>query len=170
MSADYNLACKQAIADMIYRYCRGLDRMDKPLALSVFHPQSDVDYDHMFAGSGPGFIDWVWGQHHAMARHSHNITNLYVEPGRDQCTSEAYVHVLLRTEGTESVSVIEGHGRYLDEWVPYEGRWVIKKRRYVHEFEDTRVLSRDAVPHALSSSRRDSSDPSYALEPKLTFK
>src|SRR5438477_89804 len=32
------LAAKQAITEVIYRYCRGLDRMDRALALSVWHP------------------------------------------------------------------------------------------------------------------------------------
>ena len=160
---------KSAIADMLYRYCRGLDRMDKPLALSVFHPRSELDYDHMFKGTGPGFIDWVWGQHRAMARHSHNITNLYVEAAGDKAASEAYVMVLLRLEAPDGVSVIQGNGRYLDQWVRFENRWVIKTRRYVHEFEDKRKLGHDAVPQTKSTSRRDPSDPSYSLLPKLTF-
>lgn len=163
------LATKIAIRDMLHRYCRGLDRMDKQLALSVFHPDSVVDYDHMFTGTGPGFIDWVWIRHSGMARHSHNITNLYVEPGAERSASEAYVIVMLRVEGPDSVTVIQGVGRYLDQWVRHEGRWVIKRRRYIHEFGDRRVLATDDVPQALSSSRRDPSDPSYALTPELTF-
>lgn len=32
------LAAKWAITEVIHRYCRGLDRMDKALALSCWHP------------------------------------------------------------------------------------------------------------------------------------
>jgi hypothetical protein len=163
------LADRLAIQDTLHRYCRGLDRMDKALALSVFHAQSKVEYDHMFAGSGAAFIDWVWEQHRGMARHSHNITNLYVEIDGERAASEAYALVVLRFETEAGVSVVQNLGRYLDEWQRDGGRWTIRRRRYVHEFQETRLLADDAVPAARTSSRRDGGDPSYALQPALNF-
>jgi hypothetical protein len=62
-----------------------------------------------------------------------------------------------------------GHGRYLDEWVRFEERWVIKRRRYVHEFQEIRRVERDMAPATKVPSRRDQSDVSYSLTPKLTF-
>jgi hypothetical protein len=164
-----NAPARLAIQDMLYRYCRGLDRMDKALALSVFHPQSEIAYDHMFAGSGAAFVDWVWEQHRGMARHSHNITNLHVEVAGQRASSEAYALVMLRLETDQGVAVVQNFGRYLDEWVREQDRWMIRRRRYVHEFQETRLLSEDPVPAERTSSRRDVSDPSYALTPKVSF-
>ena len=65
--------------------------------------------------------------------------------------------------------MIQTHGRYLDKWVRLEQRWVIKRRRYVHEFQEIRRLESDMAPATHVPSRRDTSDPSYSLTPRLTF-
>jgi hypothetical protein len=163
------LTLKLAIEDMLHRYCRGVDRMDRALALSVFHPESTVEIDAAFAGSGPGFIDWVWERHAGVARHLHNITNVCVGGDSEKAASEAYVMALLRIESQGGLLVLQSHGRYLDEWVRFEERWVIKRRRYVHEFQEIRRLESDMTPATRVPSRRDRSDASYSLTPNLTF-
>jgi hypothetical protein len=65
--------------------------------------------------------------------------------------------------------VLQSHGRYLDEWVRFEGRWVIKRRRYVHEFQEIRRLAEDIAPATQVPSRRDTGDASYSLTPGLKF-
>ena len=164
------LTLKLEIEDMLHRYCRGVDRMDRELALSVFHPESTVEIDAAFTGSASALIDWMWERHRSAARHLHNITNVIVS-GTDGQTaaSEAYVMALLRVESQSGLMVIQTHGRYLDEWVRFEDRWVIKRRRYVHEFQEIRRLESDMAPAKQVPSRRDPSDPSYSLTPRLTF-
>ena len=161
------LMLKLAIQDMLHRYCRGVDRMDRPLALSVFHPDSTVEIDAAFTGSGPGFIDWVWERHRGAARHLHNITNVCVNGNGDTAASEAYVMALMRIESAGGLMVLQSHGRYLDEWVRFEDRWVIKRRRYVHEFQEIRRMESDMAPATQVPSRRDHSDASYSLTPRL---
>jgi hypothetical protein len=46
---------------------------------------------------------------------------------------------------------------------------VIKRRRYVHEFQEIRRLESDMAPAKQVPSRRDRSDASYSLTPNLTF-
>lgn len=163
------LTLKLAIEDMLHRYCRGVDRMDRELALSVFHPESTVEIDAAFTGSAPALIDWMWERHRSAARHLHNITNVIVSGTEDAASSEAYVMALLRIESQNGLMVIQTNGRYLDEWVRFEERWVIKRRRYVHEFQEIRRLESDMAPAKQVPSRRDPSDPSYSLTPPLTF-
>jgi hypothetical protein len=163
------LTLKLAIEDMLHRYCRGVDRMDRPLALCVFHPESTVEIDAAFTGTGEDFIDWMWERHRSAARHLHNITNVIVSGTDAAAASEAYVMALLRVESQNGLMVIQTHGRYLDEWVRFEARWVIKRRRYVHEFQEIRRLESDMAPAKQVPSRRDPSDPSYSLTPRLTF-
>ena len=54
------LAAKQAITEVIYKYCRGLDRMDRELADTVWHPDGTADYGN-FQGTGAQFLDYVLG-------------------------------------------------------------------------------------------------------------
>ena len=161
------IADKIAISDMLHRYCRGIDRMDRALALSVFHPDAELDYGSAFRGSGEEFIDWVWRAHAQVVRHSHNITNCYVEVDGDRAASEAYSFMMMRMDTPDGPMVLQSNGRYLDEWVRYESRWVILKRRSVHEFQEIRRLEIGSRPEAEVVATRDAHDPSYQLVPAL---
>ncbi len=156
------LVAKQAISEIIYRYCRGLDRMDRPLALSCWHTDGTADYGELFRGTGEGFIDWVWPRHEALLGHSHQITNILIEVDGERAASESYVTVALRSErdaGTLTDRVTRG--RYLDRWSRRAGVWAIDHRIYVHELVHTHeVRASHAGP---GNGRRDRDDPSYAL-------
>ncbi|HPG27475.1 MAG TPA: nuclear transport factor 2 family protein, partial [Myxococcota bacterium] len=89
---------QQAIRDVLSRYCRGLDRMDKEMAYAVWHDGGTAFYDGIFEGTGRGFVDWVWTAHEAMERHSHQITNVLIELDGDRASSESYVTVVLWTK------------------------------------------------------------------------
>ena len=50
------LVDRQAIHDVILRYCRGVDRMDRELLLAAYH--SDAIDDHgLFVGGPAAFAD-----------------------------------------------------------------------------------------------------------------
>ena len=117
------LVDKQAIRDVLSRYCRGLDRMDKAMARAVWHSGGTALYEGIFEGTGHGFIDWVWEAHAGMERHSHQITNVLIEsnPGdADKATSEAYVTVVLWTlpdaDGRQQELVGRGRSLGADRW------------------------------------------------------
>ena len=156
------LADKQAITEVLYRYCRGLDRMDADMARSVWHPGGVADYRPIFQGTGDEFVEWVWQAHAAMERHSHQITNVLIEVDGDIAASEAYVTVALRTLPSDGKAVeIEARGRYLDRWSRRDGRWAIESRRFVEDLQ----RAHDAAPIDAEEggSRRDRSDPSYEV-------
>lgn len=158
------LAAKQSITEVIYRYCRALDRMDLELAATIWHPEGTADYGpSMFQGTGAGFIAWVWEQHTAMHSHSHQITNVLIELDGDRAASEAYVTAALRTEsGPDEPIEIVSRGRYVDRWSYRHGRWAIDHRQFAEDFT-TFMSVTNAVPAAsVTSSRRDATDPSYA--------
>ena len=84
------LSDKQAITEVIYRYCRGLDRMDAEMVRAVWHPGGTADYGaDMFRGTGDEFVAWVWAAHAGMDRHSHQITNILIELDGDSAASES---------------------------------------------------------------------------------
>ena len=127
-----DLLAKQEITEQLYRYCRALDRFDKPMAMQVWHEDATADYgDDIFQGTGEGFVEWVWPVHeHGFTFHSHQITNVLIDVRDDTAVSEAYVTVWLRpVEGDDLVD----RGRYLDRWERRDGRWAIVARRYVSD-------------------------------------
>ena len=76
---------RQAIEDVLFRYCRGVDRGDAALIASAYHPDAiDEHGARTFAGEGigHGIIDMTGSQRITF----HSITNMTVafhEP--DQC-------------------------------------------------------------------------------------
>ena len=58
MSEDIDVIDKQAITEIIYRYCRGLDRMDRELTLSCWHEGGTDDHGALFSGTADEFVAW----------------------------------------------------------------------------------------------------------------
>lgn len=158
------LSDKEAIRDVLARYCRALDRMDKPAAYAVWHADGTAHYHDMYEGSGHGFVDWVWEAHAATERHSHQIAQSLIEVNGDTANSESYVTVALWTlpdaEGMQREIV--GRGRYLDRWSRRGGRWAIDHREHVLDMHTVQPLPRGPVSDL---SRRDGGDPSFAYFP-----
>lgn len=152
----------QAIRDVLSRYCRGLDRMDKEMARRVWWPAGTAFYDGIFEGTGHAFIDWVWKAHATMERHSHQITNALIEVVGDWATSESYVTVVLWTlpdaEGRQRELV--GRGRYLDRWEKRDGVWGLTHRTHLLDMSSSHVLDRSEVS---TGSRRDRTDLSFGF-------
>jgi len=158
---------KQAIRDVLSRYCRGLDRMDKEMANAVWWEGGTAFYDGMYEGTGHGFIEWVWEAHADMERHSHQITNVLIEldASRSKATSESYVTVVLWTHPDANGNQVEivGRGRYLDRWSKREGDWAIEHRTHLLDMSTTLPLTRGDIS---AGSTRDEGDPSFEFIPK----
>jgi hypothetical protein len=154
-------ADRQAITDLIYRYCRSMDRRDAPLGYTVFHDDAVTDYgEGFFSGSGHGFIDWVTELHASFTTHSHQITNIILELDGDRAASESYAIVALRRMDGDQLVQITGWCRYLDRWSRRAGRWAIDKRKLIMDLDEVRpVVPLTAAPYGA----RDKSDPSYDL-------
>jgi hypothetical protein len=160
------LVAKQAITDVIYTYCRALDRMDWDLAQTVWHPDGTADYGAgMYQGTGPGFLEWVWTQHAGMMGHSHQITNILIDVDGAHAASEAYVTAALRLpadDGAQATEIVS-RGRYVDTWSRRGGRWAIDHRRFAEDFTSTyQVTAMEPADDELRTGRRDRDDPSYA--------
>ena len=157
------LAAKDAIREQIYNYARGLDRMDRELALRVWHPDGTADYIGAYEGTGAGFVDWVWPRHETMNAHSHQITNVLIEVDGDTAVSESYVMASLHTQPTaDSATTLLVRSRYADTWSQRDGRWAIDHRIAITDF---RSASEAAGPGEPTEGRRDRTDPSYAAYP-----
>jgi hypothetical protein len=155
------LADRQAITEVIYRYCRAMDRIDEDLGYSVFHEDAIADYGvEIFQGSGRGFIDFVSAQHRRSLTHHHQVANILIELDGDRAASEAYVCAILRAGAEDHPMQVTTWGRYLDQWSRRDGRWAIDKRVVVRDFSEVRDVTPTPLPPRIP---RDRSDPSYAI-------
>ena len=157
-------SAKFAITEVLYRYCRSLDRMDEEMYATVFVPGAPLDYGQHFRGTAEEFCTWVWEAHRGMQGHSHQISNVLVDvaPDGERAVSEAYVTVCLRTkpDPTGVVRDIVDRGRYLDRWARQaDGAWRIAERQFVGDIQQ--LFDMSALPAC--DIRRDPSDPSFAL-------
>lgn len=176
-----NLAAKQAITEVIHRYCRALDRMDRALALSCWHEGGTDDHAPDYAGTAEGFIEWLWPIHAALAYTRHRCGNLLIKVGGATAVAESYCDIILRARRDGQTFDLFLAGRYLDRFDCIGGVWALRHRQSITEWlrlaKVERELSafdpplfgpgggaRTAVGPRVRASR-DTSDPSYALFP-----
>jgi hypothetical protein len=169
MSADFE--AKQAITEVIYRYCRALDRMDRPLADTVWHPDGTADYGITYRGPAAGLLDVFWTNHAKLLGHSHQVTNILIEVDGARAGSESYaVGTLWQIAEPGILSTMITIGRYLDRWSCRDGVWAIDHRRFVYDASfaappgvgELGRLAAERDPRQ-SASRRDRGDPSYEV-------
>jgi hypothetical protein len=173
------IQARQAITHGIYAYCRAIDRMDRQLLSTVFHPTAIAHYPN-FTGTPSELADWLWTGHRARDMHSHQVTNIIVEfdDNLASAVSEAYVTAVLwrGDKGTElEQMIVPGHQmtattwagtrwdnacRYLDRWSVMDGLWAIDERRVVAD-----IMTITRTRGLVGAARRDLQDPSYELLP-----
>lgn len=151
---------RQAITDLIYRYCRSVDRLDVPLGHSVWHEDAMADYGGgYYQGPGRGVIDRICSDHAGLIAHSHQVANILIALDGDRAGSESYCTATLRMMRGETLMQMGVWARYVDRWSYRDGRWGIDHRIAIRDFDEireVRAMSDDGV------GRRDAGDPSYA--------
>jgi hypothetical protein len=155
-----------AIRATVMRYCRGIDRMDRDLVRSCYHPDA-TDSHGSFAGTVDEFLVWVWRLlgHYTMTMHY--IANQLVEPfgdGRARC--ESYGVAVHRSEGGAPRDNLVTGFRLIDDFEQRDGEWRITRRVATTEWSRVaREEDRWAWPEGFVTGRRDQSDPVYAPWP-----
>lgn len=154
---------RQQIEAALLRYCRGVDRHDKELMLSAYHPDA-VDDHGMVVLQAEGFVDWALAyhaEHNPMTHHA--ITNLTIDLDGDVAHTECYFTFIGTIVGAASQLAF---GRYVDRLERRDGRWAIAARfcftEAMHEI-DTASMP-DAYRTIIESNgprARDRTDASY---------
>jgi hypothetical protein len=156
-----DIADRQAITDLIYRYCRSVDRLDIPLGHSIWHEDGHADYGAaVYQGNGRGVIDHICAQHRHTLHHSHQVSNIIIDLGGDRAGSESYVTASLRVRRGEQLKHMTVWGRYIDQWSRRDGRWGLDKRISIRDFDEVRDVT---AMYEHDTGRRDRSDPSYSV-------
>lgn len=155
---------RQQIRDVVVNYCRGVDRMDRDLLMSCYHP--DAIDDHGFFVEGPeAFWEWVNHYHcNAQIGHQHIVTNHTCELDGDVAHTETYW--IFAGMDAKDFSLSLGGGRYLDRMEKRDGVWKIAARKCLAEWGGAPTESK-VPPEVMAMLReggvvaRDSTDSSY---------
>lgn len=167
---------RQDILDCIHRYCRAVDRFDRQLLLSVYHPDA-IDDHGVFVGGPQAFADWAFGYHSLYQNLTHHVvTNHSCELADDTAHTETYWLFCGTNKdpqtAQEQPSTIH-FGRYLDRFERRQGIWAIAARVCIIEWHA--ALGELPMPAELlaayaatGTATRDRSDLSYQRPLRIT--
>lgn len=164
-AAVQELLDKQAITEILYRYCRGVDRLDWHLVRGCYHDGAIDDHGY-FRITAEEFVDHVRRPtEEGFAATVHSLSNILIKVDGDVAGSEAHARVwhLLKTEGEPDRAWIAGL-RYVDRMERRRGEWRIAYRTLVWSYSVLEPIGerRDLGP-ATTWSRRDTGDVSYRV-------
>jgi len=147
---------KQALHELVIRYCRAVDRGDEELLRSVYWEDAIDDHGY-HVGTREEFIAHMkqtsWNGEQIKVRVQHALTNETFEIDGDVAWGETYVQVRDSADG-ELTS--RGVGRYVDRFERRNGEWRIAHRRVIPDWLTPGIdISVFPVP------RRDRGDASY---------
>ena len=127
---------KQAIGDVIQRYCRTLDWLDAEGQASCYWPDAHIEYG-FFTGKAEDFLPVVMATESGLARRWHMLSVPLIRfHSRTSASSECYGIFgggRMQDDGTIAGDMIGG--RYLDEWERRDGEWRISARTYIVDWK-----------------------------------
>jgi hypothetical protein len=163
------MADREAIRDCLYRYCRGIDRMDAAVLASAYWPGA-MDHHTGFTGTVEQFVEWALPRLAAMEQNMHMIGNILIRLDGDRAKVETYLW---------SVSVLPGEnprqvmvcGRYLDRFEKRNDEWRIAERLVVHDWFEEKAATADwsIGPFGMADLLRGASNPADASASWLEF-
>ena len=166
---------KQEIQEVVYAYCRGIDRRDLDAVRACYHPDA-TDEHGSFSGTIDAYLEWVDGLLARYAWTMHLVGNILIDfsdAGNesdevDVAASESYGISLHRSEEVKPYLNLATGFRYLDRFERRAGRWKIFERVAVSEWSIQ--IPKEAwweIPDSLRKGRRDRGDALYALLSRL---
>ena len=162
------LAAKQAITEVIHRYCRGMDRMDREITLSCWHPGGTDDHAPLYKGSVEGFVEWLWPVHAAMTATRHVVSNILIDLDleNDRAGVETYWSLVLRVpRGEETYDIIAG-GRDIDQFERIDDVWAIRHRSSLMDVGRVRLTAADfADPPLIKPNNPEANTVPWARDP-----
>ena len=127
---------RQEIHDCMLRYCRGLDRYDRELLASAYHPDAMDDHG-FYVGPVEEFIELVFPLHEKMFQTTqHHISNHTCEIDGDTAHTETYFTFMGLNKAAPYF--VSSTGRYLDRLERRNGKWAIAARVCITETQGNR--------------------------------
>ena len=159
------LADREAIRECLYRYSRGVDRLDAEMVRSAYWP--DCMDEHMgFAGNTEEFIAWSFPIMASMDQTMHIIGNVLISLRGEEADAESYFYGIHRVNLPDGgKSDVVGAGRYLDRFEKREDEWRIIRRLVItdwfRQYPDSADWSQGMLGITVEPGGRHPDDESY---------
>ena len=173
------LADRAQIQDVMYRWCRAIDRLDVEAIRSVFHPDA-IDNHGPFVGGVDALIAWLTDRHRTITFAMHLVNNMLIEfATADSALAETYIFATLRyppngkaglaaftggvSGGEGSATDVMSWARYIDRFERRGGEWRIARRTVAFDSSLMTDLPANApaFDHSWAVGRRGGDDPIY---------
>lgn len=139
------------IHDVMGKWCRAVDRLDKQGMLDCFHPGA-IDSHGPYIGPVEGLVDWILQRHKPIHFSSHFVGNQVIEFAADDLALvETYVRTIQQYPPEAKAQLAQftggaagGEGawmdvftssRYLDRFERREGHWRIARRDLIQDWK-----------------------------------
>jgi hypothetical protein len=131
------IADRMAIQDLMYRWCRSVDRLDFELMRSVFHPDA-IDNHGAFTGGVEELVAWIRERHRTITFSAHRLGNMLIEfAGPDLALVETYAETVQRypADGKAGLAQLSGG----QQGTPGAAAVLNSYTRYIDRFERAMV-------------------------------
>jgi len=138
MSTDalQGLQDREAIRECLYRYCRGIDRVDEDALRSAYWDDAS-DCHGAWNGSAAGFIDQALHNLRGGGRRVHQINNILIELHGNIAAVESAFLALQAPASTQTRETFLC-GRYVDRFERRGDVWRIAARTVVYDWIEER--------------------------------
>lgn len=129
-----SLLDREAIRECLYRYCRGIDRLDEAALRSAYWPEA-TDRHGPYQGTATGFIDWALDKLKGSGRLVHSLGNILIELRGDVAAVESYFQALqsdVDAQGGPLETFLAG--RYVDRFERRNGEWRVAQRTVAYDW------------------------------------
>ena len=121
---------RAAISELMTRYCRSIDRCDRPLLESTYWPDAWDDHN-IFRGTALEYFDFIipWREGHEQTQHMLGNMSIRLD-GIDADVETYFICYHRHREPGGAVDMFVG-GRYIDRMRKRDGEWRIADRKGV---------------------------------------
>jgi hypothetical protein len=159
----------EAVRQAIYRYARGVDRLDAALVADAFWPDARITLGSIYSGGRDGFVEVAMDFMGMFAATRHDVANIVLAADGDSIGYEAYVRTWHRLRDKDAELVVLG--RYVGRAERREagsgpgagGVWRLAEHGELMDWGEERMI--DAAwfegNGELEKGRRDRDDGSY---------
>ena len=158
---------REAIRESMYRYCRGIDRLDEAALRGAYWPDATDDHG-AYKGSAAGFIDMALEKLKHGGRMVHQVHNVLIEQFGSVAAVESYF-TAWQEEKDATGAPLETVlcGRYVDRFEKRNGEWRVAARTVVYDWMRQTPMKQSLAPEVFGlrqpTGGRQPNDPLYAL-------
>ncbi|MEM5275157.1 nuclear transport factor 2 family protein [Cupriavidus taiwanensis] len=161
------LFAREAIREVLYRYCRAVDRADEASIRDCYWPDA-TDQHGIVEGPIENFLGWASKVLKTTESSVHQIHNILFEFREDGCAVESYFSAFDCRPDHDGVMRFNSlKGRYVDWFVQREGVWKVKDRIVVFDWVEDLPLPKgsraERFGHRRPMGERWPDDPVYKV-------